>query len=116
MGDRMDKNLLSSSISIEKIRQLCNDGRLQWTNHIMIRLVQRDISITDIKSAINTGKIIEQYPDDFPYPSCLVLGLTVQKLFLHVVCGVADDVLWLITAYYPSTNEWDSTFTRRKGK
>ncbi len=112
----MDKNLVSNSISIEKIMQLCRDGRLQWTNHIMIRLVQRDISISDVKSAIDTGKIIEQYPKDYPYPSCLVLGITVKGMFLHVVCGVAEEILWLITAYYPSINEWNSTFTKRKGK
>ena len=112
----MEQEKFSSSMSIERIKQLCSIGKLQWTNHIMMRLIQRNILIVDVKSAINTGKIIEQYPDDYPYPSCLVLGLTVKGIFLHVVCGVSDERLWLITAYYPSVNEWDSTFTKRKGK
>ena len=24
------------------------------------------------------GEIIEQYPDDYPYPSCLILGVSIK--------------------------------------
>ncbi|WP_363317118.1 DUF4258 domain-containing protein [Megasphaera sp.] len=33
---------------------------------------------------------------------------------LHVVCGIGDDKLWIITAYRPDETMWDSSFTRRK--
>ena len=96
------------------IKGLCINGALRWTNHIFVRLLQRDISMDNVESSILTGEIIEQYPEDYPYPSCLILGLTVEKLYLHVVCGIGDGELWLITAYYPDPDEWTDDFKVRK--
>lgn len=101
-------------MNIELIKSLCNENKLQWTNHILVRLLQRNIKITDVKEAILSGKIIEEYPDDYPHPSCLILGITLNKQFLHIVCGIDENLLWLITAYKPSINEWDETFTKRR--
>lgn len=59
-------------MDIEIIKNLCKQNKLQWTNHILIRLLQRNIKISDVKESITSGKIIEEYPDDYPHPSCLV--------------------------------------------
>jgi hypothetical protein len=37
-------------------------------------MFQRGISMEGVKLALTTGEIIEEYPDDKPYPSRLVLG------------------------------------------
>lgn len=89
---------------------------MQWTYHVMTRLIQRGISTDDVEYAIMNGEIIEKYPEDTPYPSCLVLGILTQGRPLHVVCGVAPDKLWFITAYYPNLDEWEPDFKRRKGR
>jgi len=101
-------------MNLDLIKFLCKNNRLQWTNHIINRLIQRNITIADVKVAIMHGRIIEEYPFDYPYPSCLILGVSLQNEYLHIVCGIAEDILWLITAYRPSISEWDSTFTHRK--
>ena len=46
---------------------------------------QRGIKIKDIRHAIMTGEIIEQYPDDYPFPSCLIFGYSVDNRIIHVV-------------------------------
>ena len=48
---------------------------------------ERDIKRADVKNCISNGEIIEQYPDDFPNPSCLVFGMTLTNKVLHVVAG-----------------------------
>lgn len=101
-------------MNIDLIKSLCQENKLQWTNHILVRLLQRNITISDVKEAIQSGKIIEKYPDDYPHPSCLILGITLNQQNLHIVCGIDKDLLWLITAYKPSINEWDETFTERR--
>lgn len=101
-------------LSIDVLRKLCNDGRIRWTEHVLIRLLQRGISRDDIKAAIRSGITIEQYPDDYPYPSCLVLGFGINGHVLHVVCGVGLDELIVITAYYPNPAEWDHDFKKRR--
>ena len=37
----------------------------------------------DVMNAINNGEIIEQYPDDYPFPSCLILGITINDEYVH---------------------------------
>ena len=59
----------------------------------------------DVIQVLTNGEIIEQYPTDYPFPSCLVLGYTKTGKALHVVCGSNGVELWLITAYIPDPIE-----------
>lgn len=82
--------------------------------HAAKRLEQRDISIEDVMNCIIQGEIIEQYPTDYPFPSCLILGISVSGKFLHSVIGSNQSQLWIITAYYPDINKWSEDFKARK--
>ena len=84
------------------------------TAHAQARLYERGILLRDIRQAIQTGQIIEYRPDDYRCPSCLVLGCSTAGHFLHVVCGIHEQALWIITAYWPDLEHWDETFTKRK--
>jgi hypothetical protein len=62
-----------------------------------------------------SGEIIEDYPNDFPYPSCLVFGYNIGKRVLHLVVGTDGNFLYIITAYYPNTTKFmDDLKTRRE--
>ena len=103
-------------ISISDLQSLCSSGSVRWTTHMLQRLMQRNISQDEVVEAIQTGEIIDQYPDDYPYPSCLVLGITIAGKYLHVVCGRGVDEVWMISAYHPNPAEWeDDLKTRKKG-
>lgn len=102
-------------MDIEDLRKLCSSGAIRWTYHVLKRLIQRGISQSDVLHAIQDGEIIEQYPDDYPYPSCLLLGDDTAGDALHVCCGRGDDEIWMITAYHPNPDEWEFDLkTRRK--
>jgi len=92
------------------------NSALRWTSHILERLFQRNIRIKDVKVALTNGEIIEQYPNDYPFPSCLVLGHTSAGQPLHVVCGSNGTELWLVTAYFPNPVEWSDDFRQRRKK
>lgn len=83
-----------------QIRNHCAKKAFRYTQHFMQRIIQRRITIED-------------YPDDYPYPSCLVLGYTINDKPLHVVCGITPDELFLITAYRPDASIWSADFTTR---
>jgi len=68
----------------------------------------------DVGNVLTNGEIIEQYPSDYPFPSCLVLGHTVAGQPLHVVCGSNGEELWLVTAYFPSPAEWSDDLRQRR--
>ena len=102
------------AIDINILRDLCHNRAVKYTAHIMARLEERGIYPSDIRQCIQTGRIIEQYPDDYPFPSCLVLGATEENKALHVVVGIGEGRLWLITAYYPDPAKWENDFSIRK--
>ena len=101
-------------MDITDLQKLCENGSIRWTGHILKRLMQRGIFQASVVQAIRSGEIIEQYPNDYPYPSCLVLGSTKAGAALHVVIGVGEGFLWLITAYYPDPDKWNDDFSIRK--
>jgi len=102
-------------ISIEKIKDLIKEDRIKWSGHILARMQQRDIKIKNIIHCISNGEIIEYYPDDYPFPSCLILGYSSLGVGIHVVCSLGQDYVWMITAYYPDENEWlEDLKTRRR--
>jgi hypothetical protein len=76
----------------------------------------RMISTGEVRSVILKGEVIENYPEDVRGHSCLMLGRGVEDRPLHVVCAPKLDYLAVITAYLPSTEQWESDWcTRRKG-
>ena len=102
-------------IDIQKIKDLVDSGKIKWTEHVAKRLISRHISPNEVLQALSNGRIIEDYPSDYPFPSCLVFGCTVQNRKLHIVCSIVnDDILTIITAYEPDFNKWNETFTKRR--
>ena len=84
-------------LDISEVRKLCIPKHIRITVHAAKRLEQRGIFLKDVISCIINGEIIEQYPDDYPYPSCLILGLSIDRKVLHVVIGFHPPELFLIT-------------------
>ena len=103
-------------MTIGEIERFCNDRSVRWTSHILERIFRRGICIADVEIALLNGEIIEQYPTDYPFPSCLVLGYTKAGKVLHIVCGSSGTELWLITAYFPNPDEWTEDFRQRRKK
>ncbi len=96
------------------IKKLCDENSIIWSQHVATRCLQRGIKTNDIENCILSGEIIEKYPYDYPYCSYLILGLTIKNQYLHVICGIGDNKLWVITAYFPSLDKWEPDFKKRK--
>lgn len=59
------------NLNINSIKQMIKYGKMRQTNHVIVRLFQRNITQGDIENAILNGEVIEEYENDYPYPSCL---------------------------------------------
>lgn len=83
--------------------------------HAIQRMFERAITKEDVRQALATGKTIEAYPEDPPYPSRLVLGWVGTRP-IHVV--VADNQVQqetiVITVYEPDVAKWEAGFERRR--
>lgn len=98
------------------LQKLCKENKIIWSVHAIERMQERSIRKSDIIQVIYNGNIIEQYPKSFPYPACLILGLTINKENLHVVCGCNGEILKIITAYFPNLEKFDESGMQRKEK
>ena len=101
-------------IEIVRLRAYFETDDVFVTEHAAERFHQRGIKTSDIRNAVNTGRIIEQYPGSFPFPSCLVLGQDMAGRVIHVCMSDEGSSSRIITAYYPDPNRWSVDLDTRK--
>jgi hypothetical protein len=78
-------------------------------------MFKRNISVDDVRVAVDSGEIIMSYIHDRPYPSYLMLGYINDKP-LHVVVAKDDQLnrCIIVTTYTPDENIWNSDFKSKK--
>ena len=97
---------------------LFHDEPILYTRHARDEMEAEEfgeIKEREVYEAILEGKIIESYPEDEPYPSCLIFGKTSEERPLHILCAYAKepDTGIIITVYQPHPEMWED-FERRK--
>ena len=98
-----------------KISDVVADG---FTYHVNMRLGQRVIARETIIQATESYEMVEEYPEDKYFPSYLLLGRRGEEAF-HVLFGadIEGQNVRIVTAYYPSLEEWDVDLkTRRRSR
>jgi hypothetical protein len=81
-------------------------------------MFERNISRSEVKEAILEGIVVENYSNDYPFPSVLVAFIMKSKP-LHVVISYDENSLkcYVITAYIPDTKHFnDDLVTRRENE
>lgn len=76
---------------------------------------QRGITLEEIKQVIYDGDIIEEYPNDKPFPSYLIMGRIRGGFPLYVVLSVEAKVN-IITVHWMDPTKWLDPKTRREKK
>jgi len=102
-------------MTLEKVKEFALQRKVIWSQHVATRMMERGIERGDVLNCIRFGEMIEDYPTDFPNPSCLIFGYSLGGKVLHVVAGCDENQAFIITAYYPNTQKFcDDLKTRRK--
>ncbi|WP_067052325.1 DUF4258 domain-containing protein [Methanofollis ethanolicus] len=97
----------------ERIIGFLDQDAVIISHHARVRMFERNVSTDDLLLVIRTGEMIESYPDDEPCPSLLMLGFIHDNAY-HVVLGICQDHLRVITTYMPDEQHWTDTRTRRR--
>ncbi len=105
-------------IDIASICKCFEDDKVLYSSHARQEMLQEELgAITDkeVFEAIQKGETIIQYPDDRPYPSTLIFGLTNRERPIHTVCAFDEDEdrVIVVTVYEPDPNRWIE-FRRRR--
>ncbi len=104
-------------MDVEVIRRCLK--RLKFSSHAKDEMLSEEfgtIHPKEVRQALQSGEIIEEYPEDRPYPSCLVYGRTRQGRPLHIVCAPVpeEETLIVITVYEPNPKRWVNFRQRRE--
>ena len=95
-------------MTIEDITEAVRAGRVRISDHAYGEARADDLSFDEIFHSVIEGEIIEEYPDDRPYPSCLIFGKTSLGEPVHSVWAYNELNGWavLITVYRPDPERW----------
>lgn len=105
-------------MDIEALKNAIQHKRVRITDHADEEAVADHLVFGEICYSVIHGEIIEDYPDDKPFPSCLIYGNTPDEEPVHSVWAYNKDNLWavLITVYRPDINRWNNWRVRRPEK
>ena len=102
------------SVSVVWIQERANKNEFLLTGHAHKERQEEFIKTKEIRAALISGEILENYPDDPRGPSCLILGFSEGRA-IHVVCGrTKGDWLLIITVYIPTLPKWINERKRAK--
>ena len=101
------------------LRRCFEEDRVLYSGHARREMREEDfgpISDQETDEAVASADVIEEYPDDTPYPSVLILGRTASDRPLHLVCAYdeGEDTAIVVTVYQPDPRRWDETYRRRR--
>ena len=106
-------------IDLEIIRRCFTSDRVLYSAHAIREMRDEElgpIADAEVYELVCDGEIIEQYPDDTPYPSCLVYGTTIGGRPLHTVCAFDSEStsVVIVTVYQPDPELWEDFIRRKK--
>ena len=102
-------------MNIEGMRQAVTAGRVHWRAHALKRMLERCIGTAQVEGVLLDGEMIEDYPDDFPLPSALLVACSDGRL-LHVVVAYheAAGYAFVVTAYEADDVHFEPDYRTRK--
>ncbi len=91
-----------------------SNEKITYRLHAVQRMFERKIGAEEVRYVLETGEVIEEYLDDTPYPSRLILGCYKGRV-IHIVAANnrLDEEIIVITVYEPDPSEWDLKCRKR---
>jgi hypothetical protein len=95
-------------LQLDDIIKAILKNRIRITDHADEEAQADSLAFSDIYFSVLHGEIIEDYPNDKPFPSCLIYGETFSGESVHSVWAYNLTNHWavLITVYRPDPQRW----------
>lgn len=103
-------------MKIEDLVRAISGGRVRISDHADEEATNDGLSYDEIVVSVMRGEVIEDYPEDRPYPSCLIYGENERGEPIHSVWGYNEEkgAAVLITVYRPDPRRWIEWRRRRQ--
>lgn len=102
-------------MNIRHIIRAIDAQNYRVTHHADEEAQNDELRFDEIFFSVHHGEIIENYPEDRPYPSCLICGSNADGEPVHSVWAYveANHQAILITVYRPDPVRWINWRERR---
>ena len=103
-------------MNIQDIISAIQEKFIRITDHADEEAQADYLTFDEIFFSVLQGEVIEDYPTDKPYPSCLIFGQTFSGAPVHSVWAYNANNQWavVITVYKPDPKRWINWRERRK--
>ncbi len=103
-------------MKIDSVRDAIQRSQVRISDHADEEAEADALTFDEIYFSVLHGEIIEDYPDDKPYPSCLVYGMTFGGDPVHSVWAYNEENQWavLVTVYRPDPDRWINWCERKR--
>ena len=94
------------------IRNRVHTEEFRVTQHAQQEMAEETITLAEVLEAIETGIILENYPQHKRGACGLITGQTAGNRHLHIVCTTTGPTLIIITVYEPKPPKWPTPTER----
>lgn len=102
-------------MNVANIVEAINAGRVVRSRHGLREAAIDNLTLDEIYDSVVRGEIIEDYPDAYPLPACLVLGWNESQNPIHSVWAYNQNTQTakLVTVYRPNAERWTNWRIRK---
>jgi hypothetical protein len=106
---------MDAAAILDVLRQAVHRQQVKISLHAAKEALAEHITRPEIEAAMLNAQLLEDYPDWWLGPSCLIYGCTDDERDIHIVVSYSELPVTIITVYEPRPPKWISP-TERKGK
>jgi hypothetical protein len=97
------------------MRNALRNGQIEWQRNALERMMERNIRRANALEVLLLGALIEDYPDDQPFPSGLFFGWRESRpLHILAVFDGEKAQVFVITAYEPDLAHFEANLKTRR--
>ena len=106
----------AGNMDIRNIIDAIRGHRVRITDHADEEATADRLILDDVYFSVEHGDLVEDYPQDHPYPSGLIHGISPVSEHIHSVWAYNSSNGWavLVTVYRPDPARWIDGRIRRK--
>lgn len=91
---------------LDLFKRAVREQQLKISLHAVEEALAENITRAEIEAAMLNAQLLEDYPDWWLGPSCLIYGRTEAGRDLHIVASYSGLPVTIITVYEPRLPKW----------
>ena len=101
-----------TTIDLEWLKEKIREGSYYYSSHGDEERLNDSLKLEEVKEALLSGRVLEEYEDTGRGESCLIVGFTESGKPIHIICGKRGDFVVIITVYIPKPPKFKTPYER----